>query len=192
MILLGAITTMSAQTTKWTLDKSHTDIRFTVTHMTISEVDGEFKDFDGSLTSTCPDFHNSDISFTAKVASINTDNERRDNHLKGDDFFNAEQYPEVKFGGKLIKQGKKYYLQGNFTMRDVTKPIKFDVQYLGQIPGQRGAKAGFKINGSVNRFDYGLKWNRAIETGGLVVGENVKITCNIELNEVKAPAEGTK
>lgn len=173
---------------KWNVDHAHTDIRFTVTHMLISEVDGEFSEFTGTVSSPGDDFAGSEVAFTAKSASIDTDNERRDNHLKGADFFEAETYPDVKFSGKIEKEGDKYFLVGNFTMKDITKPIKFDVRYNGQIQSGRGAKAGFKITGVINRFDYGLKWDRAVETGGLVVGEEVQITCNVELNEV-VPAE---
>lgn len=186
--LLMAIVLIGSQAihaqTKWALDKNHTDIRFTATHMVISEVDGEFKEFDGSVMSSSDDFVGSEVEFIAKTASLNTDNERRDNHLKSDDFFNAESFPEVKFKGKIEKEGDKLYLVGDFTMRDVTKPIKFDVKYNGQVPGRRGRKAGFKIIGAVDRFEYGLKWDNAMETGGLVVSQEIQITCNVELNEV--------
>ncbi|MDX2248958.1 MAG: YceI family protein [Bacteroidia bacterium] len=172
--------------TSWKLDKSHTGIKFTTTHMLISEVEGQFNDFDGSVVSTTPDFNGAKIEFVAKVSSIDTGNERRDGHLKGPDFFDAENHPEVKFNGKLVKKGKKYFLEGDFTMRGTTKPIKFDVVYNGTVAGGRGKKAGFKITGVVNRFDYGLQWNRAVETGGLVVADEVAITCNVELDEVVA------
>ncbi len=181
-VLIGS-QAIQAQT-KWALDKSHTDIRFTVIHMVISEVDGEFSEFDGSVTSSSDDFNGAEVMFTAKTASIDTDNERRDNHLKSDDFFSAETHPEIKFQGKIQKEGDKHYLVGEFTMKGVTKPIKFDVKYNGQIDTGRGMKAGFKISGAVNRFDYGLTWDRALETGGLVVSEEVQITCNVELNQV--------
>jgi polyisoprenoid-binding protein YceI len=170
--------------TKWVVDKNHTDIRFSALHMVISEVEGEFKEFEGSVTSTSDDFNGAGVEFVAKTASINTDNERRDNHLKSDDFFKAEAYPDVKFKGKIEKNGDKHYLVGEFTMRDVTKPIKFDVKYNGQIPGRRGRKAGFKITGTVDRYEYGLMWDSTIETGELVVGQEIQITCNVELNEV--------
>lgn len=182
IVLIGS-QAINAQT-KWALDKNHTDIRFTATHMVISEVDGEFKEFDGSVMSSSDDFVGSEVEFIAKTASIDTDNERRDNHLKSDDFFNAESFPEVKFKGKIEKEGDKLYLVGDFTMRDVTKPIKFDVKYNGQVPGRQGRKAGFKILGTVDRFEYGLKWDNAMETGGLVVSQEIQITCNVELNEV--------
>lgn len=171
--------------TSWQLDKSHTNIRFTVTHMTISQVDGKFNDFAASVTSPGDDFAGSDVSFSAQVASIDTDSERRDNHLKSDDFFNAEMYPEIKMVGKIEKNGDTYTLVGDFTMRDVTKPVVFDVEYFGQISGKRGKKAGFKVTGSVDRFDYNLKWDNAMKDGGLVVGKDIDITCNVELNEVQ-------
>lgn len=185
MLALTGHWAVQAQT-QWALDKSHTDIRFTAVHYLITEVDGEFKEFDGSVVSTGDDFEGAEISFVAQVASINTDNERRDNHLKSDDFFNAEQFPELSFKGKLEKEGDQYFLVGDFTMRDVTQPIKFEVKYNGMVSlGERGRKAGFKITGTVDRFEYGLKYNRMIEAGGLAVSQEIQITCNVELNEVK-------
>lgn len=174
--------------TSWTLDKGHSNVGFTVTHMVVAETSGSFKDFDAKVTSTSEDFNGADVEFTAKVASINTDNERRDGHLKSDDFFSAEKFPEIKFVGKLVKDGGKYQLKGKFTMRDVTKDVAFDVVYKGSIKTGQGAKAGFKLTGTVNRFDYGLKWDRALETGSLVVGQDVAILCNIELNQAAAAA----
>ena len=182
-VLLVILFNSAIAQTKWNLDKAHTEVKFTATHMMISEVEGEFKDFDATVVSTQEDFGGSEIEFTAQVASIDTDNERRDNHLKSDDFFNAEMYPELKFKGKLAKEGEEYFLVGDLTMRDVTKAVKFPVKYNGQIPTNRGKKAGFKITGTVNRFDYGLKFDRVTEAGGLVVGEDIEITANIELNE---------
>ena len=170
--------------TSWVGDNNHTNIRFTATHMVIAEVDGVFRNFDIKVTSHKDDFDGSDVEFTADVGSIDTGNERRDGHLKSDDFFSAEQFPHIKFSGKLNKMGSKYQLKGDFTMRDVTKTETFDVVYNGSIATQRGRKAGFKLTGSVNRFDYGLKWDNAIPDGNLVAGENIAITCNVELNEV--------
>ena len=169
--------------TNWNIDGSHTNIRFTTTHMIVSEVDGNFNDFTGTVVTQGDDFDGAEIEFTIEVASIDTGNERRDNHLKSDDFFNAEKFPQIKFKGKLVKEGSDFFLVGNFTMRDVTKEVKFKTRYNGTIDSGRAKKAGFKITGTVNRFDYGLKWDRTIEAGGLVVGEEVEITCNVELNE---------
>lgn len=182
-VLLIILVNSAIAQTKWTLDKAHTEVQFAAPHMMISEVEGEFKDFDATVVSTREDLDDSEIEFTAQVASIDTDNERRDNHLKSDDFFNAEMYPELKFKGKLEKEGEEYFLVGDLTIRDVTKEVKFPVKYNGQISTNRGKKAGFKVTGTLNRFDYGLKFDRVMETGGLVVGEEIAITANIELNE---------
>jgi polyisoprenoid-binding protein YceI len=150
----------------------------------ISEVGGKFKDFDGQVKSNGDGFDGSEIQFKAFVESINTDNEQRDGHLKSDDFFNAAEYPELKFDGKLVKNGSGYILKGEMTIRDVTKPIAFDVQYNGTVTDPWGnTKAGFKITGSVNRFDYGLKWNTLMEAGGAVVDEEINIVCNVELQK---------
>lgn len=172
---------------KWTLDKTHSNVKFTVTHMVVSDVDGSFKLFDGSMEHTKPDFSDAKIAFTVDVNSVDTDNENRDKHLKGDDFFNAEKFPTMKFESTSFtpQGGNKYKLDGNLTIRDVTKPVSFDVTYGGSIAGQRGSKAGFKAKTTINRFDYNLKWDRATETGGLVVAKEVVITVNAQLNEVK-------
>ena len=184
LLLLGIACVPAVAQTSWKLDNTHTNIRFSVTHMTISQVDGKFNDFTGSVTSHSDDFAGSEVAFTAQVASIDTDSERRDGHLKSNDFFNAEEYPELKLSGKIEKKGDKYTLVGEFTIRDVTKPIVFDVEYFGQIEGKHGKKAGFKVTGVIDRFDYNLKWDNALKDGGLVVSSEIGITCNVELNEV--------
>lgn len=174
-----------AQTT-WTIDKTHSKVGFSVAHMVVSESEGNFKDFEGKVLSKSEDFNGAEVEFTAKVASINTENEKRDGHLKSDDFFNAEKYPEIKFKGALTKEGGKYVLKGKFTMRDVTKDVAFDVTYGGTInTGGGGQKAGFKLTGKVNRQDYGLKWNKAVEAGGVAVGEEVELLVKIELDKAK-------
>ena len=177
----------TARFAKWSLDKGHSNVKFTVTHMVVSEVDGTFKIFDGSMEHSKPDYSDAKIAFSVDVNSINTDNTNRDNHLKSDDFFNAAQYPAMKFESTSFTPlgGNKYKLDGNLTIRDVTKPTSFEVTYGGTINTQRGAKAGFKAVGKINRFDYNLKWDRATETGGLVVGKEVVITVNAQLNEAK-------
>jgi len=167
----------------WVLDKSHSDIRFTVTHMMISEVDGKFTEFNATVTGGDENFIGSNVEFSAKVSSIDTDNERRDDHLKSPDFFDEPSFPEIRFKGKILKEGDHYFLAGDFTMKDIARSVTFDLKYNGQVPGGRGKKAGFKVTGTIDRFDYGLTWNRTIETGGLVVSREVEITCNVQLNE---------
>lgn len=181
-LLLFAAGSAFAQDT-WTVDKSHSKIGFSVPHMAVSEVEGHFKDFDGSVVSRSDDFNGAEVTFTAKTASIDTENEKRDGHLKSADFFDAEKYPEVSFKGNLVKEGKKYKLKGNFTMHGVTKPVEFDVTYGGTINTGKGEKAGFKLVGKVNRQEYGLTWSNKVPTGELVVGDIVDIIGKIEVDK---------
>ncbi len=173
--------------TKWTVDKSHTNVKFAVTHMVVAEVEGAFKAFDGTVEHTMADWSDAKINFTVDVNSINTDNENRDKHLKSDDFFNAEKFPVMTFISTSFtpKGENKYELTGNLTIRDITKEVKFDVTFGGIATSSRGDKAGFKAKTTINRFDYNLKWDRATESGGLVVGKNVDVTVLLELNKVK-------
>lgn len=175
------------ETGKWTVDKSHSNVKFTVTHLVVSEVDGYFKLFDGTMENTKPDLSDAKIQFTVDVTSINTDNERRDKHLKSDDFFAADKYPTMKFESTSMTPAgdNKYKLAGNLTIRDVTKPVEFDVTYGGAVATMGTTKLGFKAKATINRFDYHLKWDKVTESGGLVVSKDVDITVNVELNKVK-------
>lgn len=181
LLFAGAAT---AQTT-WDLDKAHSNVQFNVTHMVVSEVNGAFTDFNGAIVSKSDDFNGAEVTFTAKTASVNTGNENRDKHLKSDDFFNAEQFPEIKFKGTIVKTGGKYQLKGDFTMRDVTKPVVFDITYGGQIDTGRGIKAGFKFTGKINRLEYGLKWSNKLASGELAVADEVEVVVKAELNKAK-------
>jgi polyisoprenoid-binding protein YceI len=174
--------TASAQST-WLVDASHSNIGFSVPHLVVSEQEGNFKEYTITVNSKSDDFNGADVQFTAKAASINTENEKRDGHLKSADFFDAEKFPEVTFKGKLVKEGGKYVLKGDFTMKGVTKSVSFDVTYGGTVKAWGKDVAGFKINGKINRQEYGLTWSKAIETGGLAVGDEVTITCKVELNK---------
>jgi polyisoprenoid-binding protein YceI len=172
-----------AQTT-WTVDKSHSKVGFSVNHLVITDVDGYFKDYDAQITTEGDDFSKTQIDFTIKTNSIFTDNKDRDNHLRSDDFFNAEKYPDMIFKGKSMKKvgDKKYKLIGDFTIRDVTKQIVLDVTYNGTVKDPWGnTKSGFKVTGEIDRFDYNLKWNKAIETGSLVVGKEVELVIDLQL-----------
>lgn len=171
-----------AQTT-WTIDQAHSKIAFSVSHMAVSETEGSFKDFSGTVKSKSEDFNGAEVEFTAKVASIDTDNEKRDGHLKSADFFDAEKHPDITFKGNLVKNGDKYQLKGKFTMKGVTKDVTFDVAYGGSIDTGRGVKAGFKLNGVINRQDYGVNWSSKLAGGELVVGDDVTVTCKIELDK---------
>ncbi len=182
-LLLLTVSFTLAQS-NWAIDKSHSKIGFSVTHLVITDVEGKFNEFDGAIASPTDDFENSSIEFSANVASIDTDNEKRDGHLQSDDFFNAEKFPKLTFKSKSLKkvEGKNYKLVGDFTIRDITKEVEFDVVYNGTVKDPWGnTKAGFSLEGVINRFDYNLKWSKTIETGGLVVGEEVTIIAKLEL-----------
>src|SRR3954468_7975958 len=192
LFFLAAIVLFQTATfsqTKWTVDNAHSMVKFTVTHLVISEVEGSFKKFTGSLNSSKPDFTDAAINFTADVNSIDTDNEMRDKHLKSDDFFNAAQYPEMTFKSTSFKKlsGNKYELYGNLTIRNTTKPVKFDVVYGGTAKdGYGNTKAGFKATTVINRFDYNLKWNNLTEAGGATVGKDVTLDLKLEFAQAKA------
>jgi polyisoprenoid-binding protein YceI len=178
----------SAQNSGWKVDKAHTSVGFAVRHMVISEVIGNFKDFDITVNASKDDFSDAVIDATIKVASINTDNERRDNHLKSDDFFNAEKFPEIKFKSTSFEKvgENKYTITGDLTIRDIMKKVTFDATLNGMLKTTRGVLAAWKATISVNRFDFGLKWNRTIEAGGLIAGETVNITLVLELQKPNA------
>lgn len=171
-----------AQTT-WTIDKNHSKVGFSVAHMGVSEVEGKFNEFDGTIVSKSDDFNGAQVQFTSKTTSIDTDNERRDNHLRSPDFFDAEKFPETKFTGTLVKEGGKYKLKGDFTLHGVTKQVEFDVTYGGTVDHGKGVKAGFKLTGKINRQDYGLTWANKVPTGELVVGDDVELVVKVELDK---------
>jgi polyisoprenoid-binding protein YceI len=170
----------------WKLDKNHSSIAFSVKHLVISTVTGNFKDFDITLTTAKDDFTDAAVQTTIKTASINTDNTARDNHLKSDDFFNAEQYPEIKFTSTSFEKtgDGKYKIIGNLTIRDVTKKVVFDAVYNGSIKTPWGNTAmSWTATTVINRFDYNLKWNKALESGGLIAGQDITITVNLEMDK---------
>jgi polyisoprenoid-binding protein YceI len=183
LVLFIFLSTLIFAQNKWTLDKSHSNVRFTVTHLIISEVEGIFRSFDGNIISTKDDFSDAVINFAVDINSIDTDNEKRDGHLKSDDFFNAAKYPEMTFKSKSFRKvtDKKYELSGDLTIRNITKPVVFDVVYGGSAEdGYGNLKAGFKASTEINRFDYDLKWNALTEAGGAVVGRNVTIDLRLQ------------
>lgn len=167
--ILGLVALVSsmvagAQTT-WNVDKVHSNVKFAVSHMVVSEVEGSFKMFDGNLVASKADLSDAKVSFSVDVASVNTDNDRRDGHLKSDDFFNAEKFPKMTFVGKSMKPlgNNKYKLSGDLTIRDVTKTVEFDVTYGGQINTGRGIKAGFKAKATIDRLQFGWEQVKEIQ-----------------------------
>ncbi|MBX2952404.1 MAG: YceI family protein [Leadbetterella sp.] len=143
----------------WALDKSHSNVGFSIVHLKISDVDGSFGKFDAKITSSKDDFSDAVIDFSAEVASITTGNERRDGHLKSDDFFSVEKFPTLTFKSTSVKKvsGNNYKITGNLTMKGVTKPLTLDAVFRGPIEGRGGKKVvGIKATGTLNRIDFGV------------------------------------
>jgi len=176
----------TAQTT-WNVDNAHSSVRFTIAHMVISEVEGTFSTFTGSINQTTADFSKATFNLNIDVASVNTNNAKRDGHLKGVDFFEVASYPNIAFKSTSVvkKDNKKYTLKGDLTMHGVTKPISFDLVYTGTIKDPwGGTRAGFKATGTISRADFNLKYNSAMDNGGVLIGDEV--TFNIKLETVQA------
>lgn len=174
---------METTKTSWSVDLAHSEVLFKVRHMVISTVTGKFDKFSATVNSDQEDFDGAEVEMEAEIASISTNNTDRDNHLKSDDFFNVEKYPTMKLNnGKLSKFGGDYKLTGMLTIRDITREITFDVDFNGVGKDPWGnKKAGFEISGKINRTDFGLNWNAALETGGVLVSEEVRLTAHIQL-----------
>lgn len=181
------VTLASFSQTNWKIDASHSKLGFSVTHLMVSETEGKFKIYEGSVASKSEmDFTDAKIDFSVDVNSINTDDEKRDGHLKSADFFDAEKFPKITFKATSMKPGKikgTYDLEGDLTMHGVTKKVKLSAIGASKTVKDPwgNIKYAFKVTGSLNRTDYGLSWNKALEAGGVVVSEEVKIDIKIEL-----------
>jgi polyisoprenoid-binding protein YceI len=166
------------------IDADHSDIMFKVKHLMISTVSGIFKKFDATLEIDENDFTKATVYFEADTTSVDTKNEQRDTHLKSDDFFYAEQFPKMTFKSTSIerKSGDEYILNGDLTIRDITKPMSLHVEFTGDVVDPWGMeRKGFEITGKINRKDFGLKWSAVTEAGGLVVADDVKLQLNVEM-----------
>lgn len=166
----------------WNLDQAHSTIGFKVKHLMVSTVRGSFTDFSGTLESADDTFENAKASFTAKAASIATGNDGRDAHLRGEDFFDVEKFPEVTFTSKsFTKKGEAFEVVGDFTMKGVTQEIVLTATTEGVGIGMDGKKmVGFEITGSISRESFGLTWNAALETGGVAVSDTVNFDIHVE------------
>jgi polyisoprenoid-binding protein YceI len=188
-IFLLAVSALSAKAqTTWKLDPAHSKVSFNISHMVISDVTGRFTDFDVKLVHTKDDLTDGMLNATIKVKSINTDNEGRDKHLRSADFFDAEKYPEITFVSKSFeKTGKNTYkIAGDLTMHGTTKPVVLETKFNGTVNDPWGnTKAGFKATTTVNRKEFGIVYNKTLEAGGLLIGEDVEVTINVELAKEK-------
>jgi polyisoprenoid-binding protein YceI len=184
--------TAYAATMKWGLDKNHSNVSFLVEHMEISEVTGEFEKYEASIKTNGQDnFESAEVMVEIDASSVNTDNKKRDKHLRGEDFFNVKKYPKITFKADgMDKMGKtedgntKYKLAGKLTMHGKTRKETFTAIHNGTVkdPFSKKPKAGWEIRGTVNRYDYGLKWDKTTEAGNLIVGKKVDIVCDIEIS----------
>jgi polyisoprenoid-binding protein YceI len=171
-------------TVKWTMDPTHSEVQFKVRHLMISNVTGIFPKFDVQVETQDLDFMTAKAKFTADTTVVTTNNEQRDQHLRSADFFDSAKFPSLSFVATKYEKvdNDSYELYGDLTIRDVTKNVKLDVEFGGVITDPWGnTRAGFTINGKINRKDYGLLWNAVTETGGLVAGNDVKIHVEVEL-----------
>jgi polyisoprenoid-binding protein YceI len=173
---------------KWVLDPTHSEIQFKVKHLMITTVTGYFRELSAKATTQGNDFGNANVYFEAKTASIDTNNEKRDEHLRSADFFDSGQHPLMKFQSTSVEKSGEanYQLKGNLTIKGVTKPVALDVEFGGLMKDPWGnEKAGFSLSGKINRKEWNLNWNAALETGGVMVSDDVRIAAEIQLVEEK-------
>lgn len=167
----------------WAIDPAHSEIIFKVKHMMITNVSGKFDSFEATIENEDEEFETSQISFTAQVKSINTGNDDRDNHLRSADFFDADQFAAISFKSIAVQKENdgEYTIKGNLTIKDVTKNITLEAEYGSPTLDPWGnTKIGLSITGKINRKDFGLSWNAALESGGVLVGEDIKLAAELQ------------
>lgn len=170
---------------RWKIDAAHTDVSFQVKHMMVSKVRGRFDKVSGMIEGDPMDLTNAIITFDVEMDSINTANEDRDNHLRSADFFDVEHYPDMTFTSTNIvaKGADEYDITGKLTIKDITKNVTFKAEFEGKAVDPWGNDVvGFSARGKVDRKEFGLTWNQALETGGFLVGDDIKISIDLEAN----------
>lgn len=170
--------------TKWVIDPGHSNIEFRVKHLVISTVTGKFNKFEGSVEQEGEGLENASVEFAAEVASIDTGVADRDAHLRSDDFFNAETYPQLTFRSTRIEKAgeDRYRMTGDLTIREVTKPVALDVVHGGTVTDPYGnTRAGYEISGTISRKDFNLRWNAVTEAGSVVVSDAVRLELNVQV-----------
>lgn len=177
-------------TTKWNLDTAHSEIGFRVRHMMLTSVSGKFQNFDGTLVRFDDSFEDASIIFTSQMESLTTGNEERDTHLLGSDFFDAVQFPKMIFTSRSFKvlNDRDFLLEGDLTMHGMTRPIRLQLELEGVSPDPWGnTRAGFNVQGKLNRKDWGLNWNTLLEAGGMMVGEEVTLEIQLQFIQINTP-----
>lgn len=176
-------------TTNWDFDPTHSELGFKIKHLMITNVSGSFKKFDVKVETEDEDFSTARIVANADMSSIYTNNEQRDAHLRNSDFFEVEKYPELIFKSTRVEivDAETFQLYGDLTMKGVTKPVKLNVEYSGVTKDPWGGeRAGFVVTGKINRSDWGINFNGVLETGGMMLGEELKLNSEIQLVKVAA------
>ena len=175
----------STEKTKWAIDPAHSEISFRVKYLMITNVKGIFKDFSASVKTAGGDFVTSDIEFSLNPASIDTGAPDRDDHLKSSEFFDVEKYGRLSFSGEKAEKSSSdgnFVLHGGLTIKDITQPVKLLVEFTGLMKDPWGnEKAGYTLTGKVNRREWGLNWNTALEAGGFLLSDDVFIHCDVQL-----------
>ena len=181
LIFTLGFATASAQGT-YGIDTVHSHVTFKIRHL-VSKVSGEFTDFDGTIVADLDNLDDSSVEFTIQAASINTDNEKRDEHLRSPDFFDVETHPEITFKSSKITRvdDDTFAVAGTLTMRGVAKEATLMVDYLGEISAMGGIRAGYELTTTLNRMDFGVSWNRAVEAGGFLLGDEVEVGIALQL-----------
>lgn len=175
----------SLKMTKWNVDATHTNVGFSVRHMMVSNVKGSFTGIEGTVIGDVNNLTDAKIHFEIDVNTINTNNEDRDNHLRSEDFFAVEKYPNITFDSTdIVETGKdKYDVTGDLTVKDVTKKTTFKVTRTGAGKNPWGVDVvGFETETKISRKEFGLTWNQALETGGVLVGDDIKISVELQVN----------
>ena len=169
-------------TTKWIIDPTHSEVAFKVKHLVISTVTGYFRKFEGAAESASEDFNGASVTFSLDVNTIDTNQSDRDQHLKSADFFDSASFPTIGFAGNLVNSGGEYQLQGDLTLKGITQQVTLDVTYGGTVADPYGqTKAGFEIEGKLNRKDFGLTWSAITEAGSVVVSDQVRLQLSVQL-----------
>ncbi len=181
IFVLGFLAVNSFAQEKFEIDPVHSNMGFTVRHMVVSKVSGNFTKFSGTILYDEKDITKSSVNVTLKTASINTQNERRDNHLRSPDFFDAANDSDITFVSKKIEKRKDGYVAiGDLTIRGITKEVELPFKILGTHKTQRGTLMGVEANMTLNRFDYGVKWDKTLDDGSLIVSKEVDINLTVE------------
>ena len=185
LALLILLFTLGVSQEKWNVDATHSSVGFTITHMLVSEVDGKFNRFSGTVETKDGSFDGATIKISVDPSSVDTNNDDRDGHLRSPDFFDVKKYDKISLVSKSFKQikGKKYKLVADLTFHGVTKEVVFDVKHIGSYESGGKALAGFKAEATINRKDFGVTWNKTLDKGGLALSEEVELEIKIELKK---------